>query len=238
MNCLLFNSDNSDTPRNIPVSGDDDDDVENEIRSERRQLSNAENNNTGNSQVSESGLTTPISNEPKRPRSKRSKLSQMSEMIKDIKNVSHSINMPSDEENDCDIYGKHVASQLKKLSEEQRIIAQEEIQRIISKCRLAHLEKRRRNVNIYPNTHFSMRATTSTQPQQNRYTPSPASTTNSGNSSSLGFYPTQSTQTAVPSSSSMGIYFSSPTEGPRYVDPSQVIISAARTPNNVEWEIT
>lgn len=106
----------------------------------------------------------------------------MSEMIKDIQNVSHSINnMPSDVESDCDIYGKHVASQLKKLSEEQCIIAQEEIQRIISKCRLVDIQ--RRNMNIYPNTHFSMRSTTRTQPHQIRYTPSPASTTNSDSSS-------------------------------------------------------
>nr|CAH7742650.1 unnamed protein product [Callosobruchus chinensis] len=151
-------TDNSDTSNNISVPGDHD-----EINSD------AENN----SPTPELGLTTSNSNEPTRPRSKRSKLSQMSEMIKDMKNVTQNINMPSEEENDCDIYGKHVASQLKKLSERQFIIAQEEIQKIITKCRLADMENRRL-VNIYPNTHFSMRSTTRTPPQQNRYTPSPS----------------------------------------------------------------
>nr|CAI5827143.1 unnamed protein product [Callosobruchus analis] len=213
-------TDNSDTSNNISVPGDHD-----EINSD------AENN----SPTPELGLTTSNSNEPTRPRSKRSKLSQMSEMIKDMKNVTQNINMPSEEENDCDIYGKHVASQLKKLSERQFIIAQEEIQKIITTCRLADMENRRL-VNIYPNTHFSMRSTTRTPPQQNRYTPSPSppdvnhSQITASSNSSLGFYPTQSTQIVVPNSSSSGFYCSSPTQSPRYVHPSQVIISTA--PNN------
>lgn len=44
-----------------------------------------------------------------------------------------------EEEDEFDVFGKHVAKQLRKLSTEQGIVAQEEIQSVIRKCRLHDL---------------------------------------------------------------------------------------------------
>lgn len=168
----------------------------------------------------------------------------MAAMIKDMKSVSQDINMspsPSMEETDFDIFGKHVAAQLKKLSEEQSVIAQSEIQKILSNCRLADIQKRT-NMNIYPNAQFTAFHQSSPQSQY-LFTPSPANSTSSNSSlgfyppgvppvrsshSSLGFYPPQPNQMTPTSSSSEQI-----STGPTYVDPSQVIITTRMNNNTM-----
>lgn len=44
------------------------------------------------------------------------------------------------EDDECDVFGIHVAKQLKKLSEEECIHAQQEIQNILTRCRLRDLK--------------------------------------------------------------------------------------------------
>lgn len=50
------------------------------------------------------------------------------------------------EEDEFDAFGKHVAQQLRKLSTEQGILAQEEIQRVITQCRLDDLSYQQNKV--------------------------------------------------------------------------------------------
>lgn len=56
-----------------------------------------------------------------------------------MKKMNDNIHNVQEEENDCDLFGKYIGSQLKKLTEEQQIIAQDEIQCVLSKARLADL---------------------------------------------------------------------------------------------------
>ncbi|XP_047516078.1 uncharacterized protein LOC125056822 [Pieris napi] len=106
-------------------------------------VSRSTENNDNSTETPTQAIQTPVRHSGP-PRSKRSKISQMAAMIKDLKSMSNDVNMsPSEEESDADIFGKHVAAQLKKLSEEQYVIAQEEIQKILSKARLADIQQKK-----------------------------------------------------------------------------------------------
>lgn len=125
-------------------------------------------------------VTSPAENESsaeKRPlttaslKSKRSKLSQMSSLIDDLKNIDKNM-----EETEHDVFGKSVSAQLKKLSEEQAIIAQEKIQSILTQCRLADIKAKKPNsayFNIQQPVQSNMpsQAYTSVQYQQSSYQP-------------------------------------------------------------------
>lgn len=69
-------------------------------------------------------------------------------MVNDIKCINSTINKEINEESVLEIFGKYVASQLKKLSEEQAVIAQEEIQSILSKCRLTDIRSKNTSFNL------------------------------------------------------------------------------------------
>ncbi|CAG4939166.1 unnamed protein product [Colias eurytheme] len=110
----------------------------------------------------------------------------MAAMINDLKSVSNDVNMsPSEEECDADIFGKHVVAQLKKLSEEQSVIAQEEIQKILSKARLVDIQQKKYTENAHSSS-------------PNYFIPGPAATTTSS-TSSMGFYSLESKSMTAPS---------------------------------------
>ncbi|XP_050303105.1 uncharacterized protein LOC126740949 [Anthonomus grandis grandis] len=125
-------------------------------------------------------VTSPAENESsaeKRPlttaslKSKRSQLSQMSSLIDDLKNIDKNL-----EETGHDVFLKSVSAQLKKLSEEQAIIAQEKIQSILTQCRLANIKAKKPNTayfNIQQPVQSNMpsQAYTIVQYQQSSYQP-------------------------------------------------------------------
>lgn len=84
---------------------------------------------------------------------KRKKIAQVTSLVNDIRSIKDDLknipeyenNMP--DENEHDIFGKFVASQLKQLSPTQGIVARDQINAILSRCRLQDLN--------YGNTTFS-----------------------------------------------------------------------------------
>lgn len=82
----------------------------------------------------ESAEETPRFTPPTKP--KRSKLSQISNMINDLREINDNTRC---EETDLDLFGKSVSAQLKKLTEEQAVIAKEKIQSILTQCMLTDI---------------------------------------------------------------------------------------------------
>ncbi|XP_045768034.1 uncharacterized protein LOC123869238 [Maniola jurtina] len=207
-------------------------------------VSRSTENNDNSTETPTQAIQTPVRNsviapnQPGPPRSKRSKISQMAAMIKDLKSVSNDVKMsPSEEESDADIFGKHVAAQLKKLSEEQSVIAQEEIQKILSKARLANIQQKKYTENAHSSS-------------PNYFIPSPAATTTSSTSSmgfyslepnpmtassdnTITFYPPEVAEPAT-SNSSLGFHPSDRSTNPTFVNPRQVII----TPSGLNYNTT
>ncbi|XP_067009225.2 uncharacterized protein [Anabrus simplex] len=67
----------------------------------------------------------------------RSRIVEIASTVQELKGLKQS--MLQTEDNECDIFAKHIAAQLKQLSPQQCIIAQGEIQTILTRCRLADL---------------------------------------------------------------------------------------------------
>ncbi|KAL4721321.1 hypothetical protein ACJJTC_005353 [Scirpophaga incertulas] len=70
---------------------------------------------------------------------KRSKLTQISNMINDLREINESTCV---EETELDLFGKSVSAQLKKMTEEQAVIAKEKIQSILTHAGLQKYEPR------------------------------------------------------------------------------------------------
>lgn len=79
-----------------------------------------------------SGIESP------KTKSKKNKMSRLSSIVSNAKLLQDDI-CRAEEEDEFDVFGKHVAKQLRKLSTEQGIVAQEEIQSVITKYRLNDL---------------------------------------------------------------------------------------------------
>lgn len=87
------------------------------------------------------------------PTPKRKKIAQVTSLVNEIRSIKDDLknipeyenNMP--DENEHDIFGKFVASQLKQLSPKQCIMARDQINATLSRCRLQDLN--------YGNTTFS-----------------------------------------------------------------------------------
>lgn len=95
-----------------------------------------------NQQVSLEKPTTDnktISSTLDKPRSKKNKLLHAT-IVPKIRDFSN-------DQSDIDIFGMSVASQLKKLSEEQAVLARDKIQSILTRCRLTDLRARHTNLN-------------------------------------------------------------------------------------------
>lgn len=104
--------------------------------------------------------TQPSDPEPSlsEPRKKRSKISQLSTIVSSMKDMQYDLSKSETVEDEFDIFGKHIAKQLRTLSTEQAILGQEEIQSVITKCRLHDLKYGNMTVNnpkYFANTHAS-----------------------------------------------------------------------------------
>lgn len=117
--------------------------------------------NTDNTQPSDQcGNPTHTNPEPSlpEPRKKRSKISQLSTIVSSMKEMQYDLSKSETGEDEFDIFGKHIAKQLRTLSTEQAILGQEEIQSVITKCRLHDLKYGNMTVNsptYSANTHAS-----------------------------------------------------------------------------------
>ncbi|KAJ8713541.1 hypothetical protein PYW07_013911 [Mythimna separata] len=113
--------------------------------------------NTDNTQPS-AQCGNPIHTNPEpslsEPRKKRSKISQLSTIVSSMKDMQYDLSKSETVEDEFDIFGKHIAKQLRTLSTEQAILGQEEIQSVITKCRLHDLRYGNMTVNS-ANTHAS-----------------------------------------------------------------------------------
>lgn len=117
--------------------------------------------NTDNTQPSDQ-CGNPIHTNPEpslpEPRKKRSKISQLSTIVSSMKEMQYDLSKSETGEDEFDIFGKHIAKQLRTLSTEQAILGQEEIQSVITKCRLHDLKYGNMTVNsptYCANTHTS-----------------------------------------------------------------------------------
>ncbi|KOB64363.1 Uncharacterized protein OBRU01_24057 [Operophtera brumata] len=99
--------------------------------------------NTDNTQPSDQCGTNPTHTNPEvslsEPRKKRSKISQLSTIVSSMKDMQYDLSKSETVEDEFDIFGKHIAKQLRTLSTEQAILGQEEIQSVITRCRLHDL---------------------------------------------------------------------------------------------------
>ncbi|CAF4935395.1 unnamed protein product [Pieris macdunnoughi] len=64
----------------------------------------------------------------------------MSTIVSSMKDMQYDLSKSETVEDEFDIFGKHIAKQLRTLSTEQVILGQEEIQSVITKCRLHDLK--------------------------------------------------------------------------------------------------
>jgi len=80
-------------------------------------------------------FTSDITNHMELPRKKKSRLQELSSTVQQLQKLNETINTES-KPNEYEIFGKHVASQLEKLSTENAIIGQEKIQSILTQLRL------------------------------------------------------------------------------------------------------
>lgn len=92
---------------------------------------------TENGLENKSAEETPRFTPPTKP--KRSKLSQISNMINDLRDINDNTCDEKPDTDATDLFGKSVSAQLKKLSEEQAVIAKEKIQSILTQCRLTDI---------------------------------------------------------------------------------------------------
>ncbi|XP_013181313.1 PREDICTED: uncharacterized protein LOC106127679 isoform X1 [Papilio xuthus] len=79
---------------------------------------------------------------PAEPRRKRSRISKLSTIVSNVEEMQYDVPKTKikTEEDEFDVFGKHVAKQLRELSLKQAILGQDEIQRVITKCRLRDLK--------------------------------------------------------------------------------------------------
>ncbi|XP_045778770.1 uncharacterized protein LOC123876507 [Maniola jurtina] len=110
---------------------------------------------------------TPETSAPE-PRKKKSRLTELSAIVKNMKEIKNDFSNSEREEDEFDIFGKYIATQLRKLSTEQAILGQEEIQKVVTKCRLNDLR--------FSNTSYS-HILQAPGPSSNTFSMSPASTT-------------------------------------------------------------
>ncbi|KPJ06808.1 hypothetical protein RR48_11855 [Papilio machaon] len=77
---------------------------------------------------------------PAEPRRKRSRISKLSTIVRNVEEMQYDLPKLKTDEDEFDVFGKHVAKQLRELSTKQAILGQDEIQRVITKCRLRDLK--------------------------------------------------------------------------------------------------
>ena len=76
------------------------------------------------------------------PRKKKSRLAELSSIVNNMKEMKNDLSKEDKSDDEFDIFGKYIATQLRKLSTEQAILDQEAIQKVVTKCRLQDLQNK------------------------------------------------------------------------------------------------
>jgi len=76
--------------------------------------------------------------QPKTQKFKKTKLQEISSTVKQLQNLTEVLNTEP-QENEFQIFGKHIASQLEKLSPVNALIAQEKIQSLLTELRIQEI---------------------------------------------------------------------------------------------------
>lgn len=98
-----------------------------------------------NASIMNKDFTSDVTNHIEQPRKKKSRLQELSSTVQQLQKLNETINTES-KPNEYEIFGKHVASQLEKLSAENAIIGQEQIQRILTQLRLNEIRSNVPNI--------------------------------------------------------------------------------------------
>jgi hypothetical protein len=77
---------------------------------------------------------TDCSSSTPRQRKRRVVMREVSATLAKLKSLNEKIHCPEENEDECDVFGRHIAKQLKKLSTEQCIIAQQDIQNLLTRA--------------------------------------------------------------------------------------------------------
>jgi len=73
------------------------------------------------------------------PKKKRTLLGELSDTVCELKTVNETINHPEPEAHECDVFATHIARQLKQLNAASCILAQQDIQGVVTQYRMREL---------------------------------------------------------------------------------------------------
>ena len=73
------------------------------------------------------------------PKKKRTLLREVSDTVRELKTWSETINRPEPEAHECDVFAAHIARQLKQLNAAACILAQQDIQGVVTRYRMRDL---------------------------------------------------------------------------------------------------
>ena len=84
------------------------------------------------------------------PKKKRTLLREVSDTVRELKTLNETINRPEPEAHECDVFAAHIARQLKQLNASSCILAQQDIQGVVTRYRCRLLSKNLK-IKIYRN---------------------------------------------------------------------------------------
>jgi len=73
------------------------------------------------------------------PKKKRTLLREVSDTVRELKTLNETINRPEPEAHECDVFAAHIARQLKQLNAASCILAQQDIQGVVTRYRMRDL---------------------------------------------------------------------------------------------------
>ena len=73
------------------------------------------------------------------PKKKRTLLHEVSDTVRELKTLNEAINRPEPETYECDVFATHIARQLKQLNAASCILAQQDIQSVVTRYRMRDL---------------------------------------------------------------------------------------------------
>ena len=74
-----------------------------------------------------------------RPKEKRTLLREVSDTVRELKTLNGMINRPEPEVHECDMFATHIARQLKQMNDASCILAQQDIQGVVTRYRMRDL---------------------------------------------------------------------------------------------------
>jgi hypothetical protein len=75
------------------------------------------------------------------PKKKRTLLREVSDTVRELKTLNETINHPEPEANECDVFAAHIVRQLKQLNADSCILAQQDIQGVLTGYRMRDILK-------------------------------------------------------------------------------------------------